>query len=255
MAEVRIIPRDVNGIPLGFGLEIKLDTDALSPGFLCGPMIDQGNGSYLQRVASALPGTADVWISVEGVPLSDKPILTFEDTGVAGDLRELAGQYLDDMTAAGGTFKAALAGIDPKDPGASKIQEAWAEASSGLDALSQDNYDLDNDVVDNYIKSAIGELLAALGTPGEVDPEAILGLIDDLLDIGRLLAQFHLNNALDICGPCDPAVGGELCDAEQALANGDAERASADPDYELATSLYGVTIDKALDACIAYAGQ
>jgi hypothetical protein len=182
------------------------------------------------------------------VPLQDEPTITFEQAGGATDLRELAKQNLDGVSSISGAFEEALAGIDPDDPGAEKVSEAWEETLEGLEILNEDNYDSDNDVVDNFLKSAIGGLVSALDDPGEVDPWGILGLIDDLLDIGRLVAQFHFNRAVDSCGACDPDEGGELCDAERALAEGDSERASANPDYEEASNLYGATIDKAIDA-------
>jgi hypothetical protein len=248
MSQIVIIPRDTNGVPLGSGLDIQVDTDALEPGFPCGPLTDMGDGTYVLHVASALAGMAEVWISVEGVPIDDEPTVTFEYAGGATDLRDLAKQNLDGVSDISGAFEEALAGVDPGDPGAVKVQEAWDEAIAGLDVLNEDNYSLDNDAVDNYLKSAIGELVSALDDPGDVDPDAILGLIDDLLDIGRMVAQFHLNRAVDSCGQCDPDEGGELCDAEQAISDGDAERASGDPDYEEAANQYGTAIDKALDA-------
>jgi hypothetical protein len=200
------------------------------------------------NVASIVAGSGQVWIDVEGIALYDEPTVIFEYAGGPADMRELAEYDLAVATGSGGSFEEALAGIDPSDPGAEKVQEAWDEALAGLEILYEDDYDLDNDVLDNYIKSAIGELLAALDDPGEVDPEAIQGLIDELLDIGRILAQFHYNRAVDSCGACDPDEGGEICDAEQALADGDAERTSSDPDFEQAANYYGSAVDKAVDA-------
>jgi len=248
MSQATIIPRDADEVPLGSGLDIQLDLEALSPAFPCGPLIDQGDGSYVLYIASANPGTSQVWITVEGIVLYDEPTVTFESTGGATDLRELAKQSLDGISAISGAFEEALTGIDPDDARAEKMYEAWEEAVEGLEILNKDNYDLDNDVVDNYLKAAIGELVAALDDQGDVNPWAILDLIDDLLDIGRSLAQFHYSRALDSCGPCNPDAGGEFCDAEEALVDGDAERTSADPNYEEAANQYGKTVDKAVDA-------
>jgi hypothetical protein len=254
MSQIVIIPRDASGVPLGAGLDIEIDTDALSPGFVCGPLLDMGDGSYLLQVASALPGSGRVWVSVEGIALDDEPALTFEYVGGASDLRELAELNLDGVSAAGGAFDNALEGIEPDDPGAEKVREAWDEALEGLAVLNEDDHGFDNDVVDNYLKSAIRELFSALDDPGNVSPEAIRDLIDELLDIARALAQFHFNRAVDSCGFCDPDEGGEICDAEDALVAGDAERTSADPDYEEAANQYGKTVDKALDALSVCAG-
>jgi hypothetical protein len=247
-SRVTIIPRDVDGVLLGSGLAIDVDLEALAPGFLDGPLIDLGDGSYIVDVASILAGTSLVWIRVEGLPLYDEPAVTFEYAGGPADLRELAQQELDELTAAGGSFEEALEGIDPEDPGGEKVQLAWDEALDGLAILNENDHDLDSSVVDNYLKSAIGELVSARDDPGEVDPQAILDLIDELLDIGRELAQFHIERAEDSCGPCDPEEGGELCDAEEALDTGDAERASPDPDCEEASNQYGTAVGKAVDA-------
>jgi hypothetical protein len=247
-AQVTIIPRDANSVPLGSGLEIAVDIEALSPGFVCGQVSDRGNGSYMFSIASALPGAGQVWISVEGVLLNDEPTITFEQAGGASDLRELAKQYLNGVSSISGAFEDALAGIDSLDPGAAKVYVAWDEALAGLAILNEDDYGLDRDVIDVYLGAAVATLVAALDDPGQVDPETIRGLIDDLLDICRLVAQFHFNRALDYCGPCDPGEAGALCSTEQALDKAATEHFSADPNYGKVVQRYGKAVDRALDA-------
>jgi hypothetical protein len=247
-ATVVITPRDSNGIPLGAGLDVTIDGFALWPGSLRGPVTDMGDGTYVVQVISSTPGSGDLWVSVEGIALNDEPTLTFEDAGDPLSLRDQARVQLDGMTSDGGLFEQALGGLDPAtDPGAEKLEQARVDALEALGGLPDGNLSEDASAIDNELKSAIGELASALDDPGQVDPAALQALIDYLLDAARMVALEHLIIAESTCGPCDGS-GGEVCDAEEALDEADAERASPDPDYEEAANLYGVVIDKTLDA-------
>jgi hypothetical protein len=254
MAQILIVPRDADAVPLGSGLNIQIDLEALFPGFLCGSLVDRGDGSYLYSVVSALPGSGRIWISVEGIPLENAPTLTFEYAGGPSDLRELARQNLEAMTMFGGPFDAILTGVDPLDPGAERVLAAWELATAGLELLYAESYDQDHEVVGLHLSAAIDELAAALDEPGELETATIVAVLDELLDVGNLIARFHFNRAQDSCGACDPAEGGQLCAAEQALYKGDAERTAADTDHVKALRWYAKAVEKALDARARCAG-
>jgi hypothetical protein len=249
VASVIVTPRDSDGIPLGAGLDIEIDAVALWPGSIEGEVIDRGDGSYEIRIVSSMTGTGDVWVSVEGIALNDAPVITFEEAGDPMGLRELGRAQLDDMTEDGGLFEQVLTGLDPaEDPGAEKVSEAWDDALVALENLPAGDLSGDSGAIDNELKSAVGNLVAALDDPGDVDPGDILSLIDYLLDAARWVALEHLELAEESCGPCGESSSDKVCEAEQALADADAERESGDPDYEQAANLYGTAVDKAGDA-------
>jgi hypothetical protein len=247
-AIVIVTPRDTDGVPLGAGLDVTVDGIGLWPGTVQGPVTDRGDGSYEIRIVSTTPGTGEVWVSAEGIPLSDEPTITFEDFGPPMGLRDLGRQLLDDMTKEGGLFEEILEGLDPNtDPGADKVAQAWDEAVKALANLPEGDFEDDADAIGNDLKSALGQLVAALDNPGGVDPASIQGLIDYLLDAARLVALEHLTMAEESCGPCvHPS--DEACQAQRAFDQAEEERVAQDPKYVEIAHWYSKTIDKAQSA-------
>ena len=76
-AMVTVVPRDLNGTGVGLGCDISIDTNALYPGTLDGPVQDLGNGIYEFRVLLPAPGGALVKVTVEGMTLADQPLIAY----------------------------------------------------------------------------------------------------------------------------------------------------------------------------------
>jgi hypothetical protein len=248
LAVVTIVPRDAAGIPLGSGLAVELDAALLWPGLLAGAVEDRGNGTYVARVLSMIPGTGVVVAAVEGVELASQPTITYQSAGPL-TLRQLAILQLEALVADGGRFDALVSGLDPNtDPGAAHVAESQDAANAALDALLSGASSGDVDAVRVFLKESIDELVAALEDPGAVDPEGIEALIDDLLDISRLLAQYYLDAAEAACGPCQAGEPRDLCDATAALTEGDALRVQANPNPSAAANRYGKAVAEATKA-------
>src|SRR5580765_499882 len=62
-----IVPRDLQGVPLGRGLAVSVDAAVLWPGHLSGAVEDVGDGSYRARILSSIPGSGRLDVTVEGV--------------------------------------------------------------------------------------------------------------------------------------------------------------------------------------------
>ena len=249
---VTIIPRDALGLPLGTGLRISLEGSALWPGSQLGAVTDQGDGSYTARVLSSIPGQGEVWAVVEGIALSTEPSVTFESSGGPLSLRDEAVLQTDSIVAPGGAVDQLIEGLDPEvDPGADRVLRARKKIDEALREFDKNDRKKDDDALKRKLKPAVHELEEALATPGAVDPQALLNLIEDLLEISRKVALHHLDAAVNACGPC-VGVGGDLCNAESFLAQGDAEWASQSPDYEKVVDKYSKAVEsavKAADGC------
>ena len=66
----------------------------------------------------------------------------------------------------------------------------------------------------------LGLLLAALDNPGQVDPDGIEQLIEDVLDVARGVALGFLDMATASCGTCDPgdpSQPDQVCEAQEAF--------------------------------------
>jgi hypothetical protein len=248
VATVIVTPRDANGDPLGAGLDVTVDGIALFPGTVKGTVIDRGDGSYEIRIVSSTTGSGEVWVSVEGIALDTTPTITFEESANPDGLREQGRQLLDDMTEDGGLFEQVIDGLDPAtDPGADRVERAWDDALVALANLPAGDLGGDVNAIDNDLKAAVGNLVAALDDPGGVDPAVIMDLIEFLMDAARMVALEHLEWAEDSCGPCvNPSQ--DLCKAWRAFDSAEEERASANPDYEEVVNKYGKSIAKALSA-------
>lgn len=253
LATVTITPLDGSGIPLGSGLDVTVDGSALWPGNVIGSVADMGNGDYVVQVLSTIPGTGDVWVTVEGIPLSDEPTITFESSGPPLSLRELGIQQLIGLTGPNGTFEKRTAGLNHgRDVRAQKVGQAWSQALTGLSMLQPGSSDNDVDVIGGYLKGSIANLVAALNESGAVDPVGISNLIENLLNVSRLVALHHLSAAQATCGTCQSGSGepATVCDAEDAMTAAEAARATGPAGAEDAASQYSTSIDKSLSALL-----
>ncbi|HKQ62166.1 MAG TPA: invasin domain 3-containing protein [Candidatus Polarisedimenticolaceae bacterium] len=221
-AVVTILPRDGSGVPLGSGLSIALDTLALWPGRVAGTLVDRGDGSYVAHVVSLLPGSGTVVATVEGVELGTQPALVYEEAGNAS-LREQAMHLLDALGAPGGPVEST--GVDASLDAVHNALERM---------LAGQNDTLTARVV---LKDAVDALVA-----GQADPQ----VIDELLDVLRMLAVYYLQLAETTCGACT------LCAGQTALDEGDAERRPPHANPSKAANRYGKAVNAgmaALDTC------
>ncbi len=149
-ATLVIVPRDTDGVPLGTGLSVTIDAFLLAPGFVSGPIVDHGNGSYSVQVVSWSAGFGDAVVTVEGVVLGDEPQLTFETAVQQGPPNDLE-QIALELTAIAGensvpvereleraveNFDQALAELYAAPP---DIEKALFWISHGLDDLADAN--------------------------------------------------------------------------------------------------------------------
>jgi Invasin, domain 3 len=223
---VTVMPRDSDGVLLGAGLVLTIDSVALWPGTFVGPFVDLNNGTYVGRVVSSLPGQATVWVAVEGTQLNDEPTIDFESVGPMS-LRDLAVLKLDALTSPGGSFDQLLGDLDPStDPGAANVVQAKNEALASLGTLLQGDPQSDDEAIKDLLRFAAVELSQVLADPGQVDTDAVAALLEDLAEIARLVAQYWYEVAVEDCAGQNP--GSRVDQAEQSLLNGDACVATAD---------------------------
>ncbi len=160
-------------------------------------------------------------------------------------------EALEDLVQTGGLFDQLLDGLDPNvDPGADKVAQARDKV---LDAVAELAGGKALSALDNSLKSAIGNLLAALDDPGAVDVIGIEQLIEEILDIVRLVAVGFLDEAVAACGACDPideTQPDQVCETQASFDQADEVRDPVSPDFDLEESanLYGAAVDKALQA-------
>jgi len=216
---VTIVPRDANGALLGRGLTVGLDASLLWPLKLSGPIEDLGDGSYRATANATVAGTGSVVVTVEGVVLSTSPVV--EATALTGSLRELAILQLRDLTNPGGR-------LDANGLGAAR---SWALES--LHELVDVRPTRDDNALKTYLGLAVNEL-EALGTPEAKE------LIDDILEIARMIAVWNVDQAVAACGSA-PA-------AEDELASADALNADPGADPSDVVDAYAWAIERALQA-------
>ncbi len=239
---IRIVPRDAGGVPLGSGLDVRLAAGGLWPGSLAGPIVDNGDGTYVARVRSSLPGVGQAWVAVEGVDLADEPALTYTEAGEAS-LREQAILRLENLTATGGIFDQLQDELEPGQAPGDEIAEALAATLDALAALYA--FD-DEDAISVDLTAAVTQLAQALNDAQGALADQIRGLLSHLLDSARLLALHHINEAEAGCGVCGQGGPDLLCAARKDFDKAEAERESA---FAAAIRDYGKALDKASRSC------
>lgn len=77
-AMVTIVPKDVNGLPIGSGLLLSLDPTRIAPGTQSGSVQDMGDGTYIVYVVSTQIGQGVVEVEVGGTILNAQPGVQFQ---------------------------------------------------------------------------------------------------------------------------------------------------------------------------------
>ena len=238
-AVVTILPRDASGVLLGRGMTVVIDGGQLWPGYLDGPVEDLGDGSYRARVVSMIPGDAVVGVTVEGVPLGIAPAVSFTPLDPNGSLRDLAILRLRDLTSTGNRF-AALEG--------EAAGRALDEARVALVVLANGDESRDDNVLKIDLDNALRALAPLLDDAGTEDDAAVRDLMNDLLDVARLIALYHLDSAMDVCGPCLASTPNKVCDAADDLFGADAERTVLNPDWSAVLDRYARSVEFSVQA-------
>ena len=183
--------------------------------------------------------------------LSASEIQAIFDAGSAGKCKVDPVALLLEIVQTGGTIDDLLTGLDPnEDPGADKVAQARDKVLDAVAELAAGNPVA---ALDNSLKGAIANLLAALDDPGAVDVIGIERLIEEILDIARLIAVGFLDEVLSTCGACDPADNAQpdqVCEAQASFDQADEARDPTSPDFDLeaSASLYGASVDEAQQA-------
>ena len=219
IATITIVPRDADGQLLGRGLAVAIDASLLWPLELSGPVQDLGDGTYSAVATSTVAGTGSVVVDVEGVVLASSPAV--EATPLQGSLRDLAILQLRDLAQPGGR-------LDADGLGSAR---SWALES--LHELVDVRPTRDDNALKTYLGLAVNEL-EALGTPEAKE------LIDDILEIARMIAVWNVDQAVAACGSA-PA-------AEDELASADALNADPGADPSDVVDAYAWAIERALQA-------
>jgi hypothetical protein len=230
-------------------LSISIDSSMLWPAHLSGPIVDLGDGSYAATAVASVPGTGAVRVVVESVSLAALPTITATALDPSGSLRDLALAELAGMTGTGGPFDALFAGAGAGTPQAAAVAAAKARAKAALATLGNDDPARDDNVLKTDLDAVLSLLDAVQASPGALDPMDVRDAMDDLLDIARLIAEWHVERATAACGDCDSSGNPKkVCGAIAALASADAMRAAIRSDYDAIVDEYAWAIERALQA-------
>jgi hypothetical protein len=249
VAVISIVPRDVNGVLLGRGLSVAVDPTLLWPAQLAGPVVDVGDGSYVAQAVASVPGTGSVRAVVEGIALAPTPTITVSPVDSSMSLRDLAIAELIGETSGGGPIAGLIAEAGPSTPQSAALNGAINAINATATMLANNGPSADDNALKTQLGEAMAELEEVASSPGTVNPLDLRDAMDDLLGIERLVAQWHLDQAVSVCGVCAASGSGKkVCDAVTALASADAMRAAANPDWTAALDEYATAVTLALQA-------
>ena len=248
-AVITVVPRDANGVMLGTGLSMSFDAALLWPAHLSGPVADLGDGSYRATAVSSVPGTGTVRVVVEGASLAALPAITVTPLDPSGSLRDLAIDRLAGLTSPGGPLAGLAAGAGSGTPQAATLASVLATANNALATLANDDPTRDDNVLKGGFDSMVSQLSGLLANPGALNPLDVRDAMDDLLDVARLIAQWHIERATGVCGVC---VGSgnpmKLCDAIATMEHADDMRTAISPDWGGIADEYARAVERALQA-------
>lgn len=248
-ASITVLPRDVNGVLLGRGLAIAIDASLLWPAHLSGPVVDLGDGSYGALVVASIPGTGSVRVVVEGVSLQTSPAINAVDVDPSGSLRDLAIVQLQGLIGTGGPLDTLAVDAGDGSPQAVAITAAIARANQALATLVNDDPMRDDNVLKTDFDAVFAQLAEVLAAPGALDPLDVRDVMDDLLGVARLIAEWNIEQAISACGVCDGSGKPmRLCDAIASLEVADAMRAAVIPDWGAVVDAYARAVERALQA-------
>jgi len=249
IASITVVPRDANGILLGRGLVVAVDPSLLWPALLSGPVVDRGDGSYMATAVASVPGTGTVRVTVETVDLASSPPITATPANPSASLRDLAMAQLAGLAGPGGPLASLVSAAGPGTPQAAALAAAQARANDALATLANDDPLRDDNVLKTDLDAVLDLIKGVLASPGALDPQDVEDVMDDLLGIAHLIAEWHIERATGVCGACDASGNpNKLCDAVAMLAQADAIRAATTPDWDAAVDAYARAVELALQA-------
>ncbi len=248
-AVITIVPRDANGVLLGTGLSITIDSSLLWPAHLTGAITDLGDGSYRAAAVASVAGTGTVRVVVEAVSLQPLPTITATAVDPSASLRDQAIAQLQSLIGSGGPLASLEDGAGANSPQADAIAEAIARANAALLTLANDDPSRDDNVLKTDFDAILGMLEGVLETPGVLSPAQVRDAMDDFAGIARMIAQWHVDRASAACGVCDASGNPQkVCDAIDAMDAADAMRASVNPDWGAVVDGYARAVELALQA-------
>ena len=248
-AVITIVPRDVDGVLLGRGLAIVIDSSLLWPAQLTGAISDVGDGSYRATAVAPVAGIGTVRVAVEGVTLSPLPTITVTAVDPAASLRDLAIQQLQSSSGPGGPLAALGSGAAANSPQAIAIAYAIDRANDALLTLVNDDPSRDDNVLKTDFDAILGLLEGVLASPGALNSLDVRDAMDDLVGIARLIAQWHVERATAACGVCNGSGNPrKVCEAVDAMTDADAMRAAVNPDWGGIVDTYARAVQRALQA-------
>jgi len=248
-ATIDIVPTDANGVLLGTGLSLSIDAAMLWPAQLTGPIADLGDGSYRATAVSSTPGSGTVRVVVEGVALASQPVITATPLDPSASLRDLAMAQLQGLIGAGGPMSGLAASAGPGSQQARLLAEAQARAAAALATLANGNETRDDNVLKTDLDAMLRLLAQVAAAPGALSPMDVRDMMDDVLGVARLIAEWHIDEATGACGVCSASgYPRKVCDAITALAEGDAMRAAVDPDWGATVDAYARAVERAIQA-------
>jgi len=250
---ITIVPTDANGVQLGRGLSITIDSALLWPAHLTGNITDLGTGTYVATAVSSIAGTGTVRVVVEGVGLSAMPTITANPVDPSGSLRDLAIQQLASLTGAGGPLAGLAAEAGPGTEQASSIASALNSANLALSNLVNNSSSQDANVLTSSLEAAISHLMDVQPQPGSVDALDLRDALDDLIGVARLITLWHIQRAEAACGVCNGSGNPpSVCSADSQLATGDTLRGASNPKWTAIVEHYAAAIqlaDQATQSC------
>jgi hypothetical protein len=201
-AVITIVPRDVNGVLLGTGLSIAIDSSLLWPAHLTGAIADLGDGSYRAAAVAPVAGTGTVRTNVEGISLTQLPTITSVAT-TSLSLRDQAIQQLQSLIGPGGPMASLQDDAGENSPQAQGIADALARANAALQTLANDDPTRDDNVMKTDFDAIFDMLEAVLESHGVLTEMQVNDVIDHFAGIARLIAEWHIERAVGSCGVCD----------------------------------------------------
>jgi Invasin, domain 3 len=248
MTTITIAPKDANGVSLGRGLAVSIDATMLWPLRLTGGVVDLRDGTYRAKAVASIAGTGSVWVTVEGIVLATSPVVVATAADPMGSLRDLAIAQLSDLSSAGGPFSVLATQAGAGSPQAATLASAQSKALAMALALANGDPKRDDNLVKTNLDSLLGQLAGLLANPGTVNVSGVRNLMDDLLGVARLLAQYQIDLAAGRCGACNTQthLPHSVCDAQDQLAAADALRAATAPNWSAAADTYARAIELAL---------
>ncbi len=248
-ASITIAPRDANGVLLGRGLSVSVDTTLLWPAHLSGAINDRGDGTYTALAVASVPGAGTVRVTVEGTALAPNPTITATAVDPNASLRDLAIAQLRDLIGAGGPLATLQDAAGPRSSQSRVLGEVLGTGSDALSTLVNDDLMRDDNVLKGDFDVMVSQLAFILDAPGSLSSLDVLDAMNDLLDVAKLIAEYHIDRASEACGVCDGSGHPmKVCNAVDAMAQADEMRTLVSPDWGAIADAYARAVEWALQA-------